>query len=87
MQIYRVKVNKNACIGCGICYISCPINFNQLKEMGYLSQENAIILVKNGMAYDIFTIDRATNCDGCGVCIKYCPVGALQIEIMEVKEV
>ncbi len=87
MQIYRIKVNKNACIGCNICVTSCPINFNQLKEMGYLTQENAIILVKNGMAYDIYEERRKFNCDGCGVCQKFCPVGALQIEIMEVKEV
>ena len=83
MQIYRLKINKNTCIGWNICVTRCPINFNQLKEMGYLTQENAVILVKNGMAYDIFTEGRTHNCDGCGVCIKFCPVSAIKLELLE----
>jgi len=85
MQVYRLKINKNECIGCNICVTSCPINFNQLKQMGYLTQENAVILVKNGMAYDIYNGDRTHNCDGCGVCIKFCPANAIKLELLEVK--
>ena len=85
MQIYRLKINNNQCIGCNICVTSCPINFNQLKDMGFLTKENAVVLVKNGMAYDIFDENRKFNCDGCGVCQKFCPVSAIQIEILEIK--
>ena len=85
MQIYRLKINKNSCLGCNICVTSCPINFNQLKEMGFLTKENAVILVKNGMAYDIYEENRKFNCDGCGVCQKFCPVSAIQVEILEKK--
>jgi len=85
MQVYRLKINKNDCIGCNICVISCPINFNQLKQMGYLTQENAVILVKNGMAYDIYSGNRTHNCDGCGVCVKFCPANAIKLELLEVK--
>ena len=84
MQIYRLKINKNICIGCNDCVVSCPINFQQLKEKGYLTPENAVVLVKNGMAYDIYKEERAHNCDGCGVCIKYCPVNAIKLELLEV---
>ena len=84
MQIYRLKINKNLCHGCSDCVVSCPVNFNQLKEMGYLTEENGVILVKNGVAYDIFDENRKFNCDGCGVCQKFCPVSAIQIELVKV---
>ena len=58
MQIYRLKINKNLCIGCNDCVVSCPLNFQQLKEKGYLTKENAVVLVKNGMAYDIYVEGR-----------------------------
>ena len=84
MQIYRLKINKNICIGCNDCVVSCPINFEQLKEKGFLTEENAVILVKNGMAYDIYVEGRESpNCDGCGICIRYCPVKAIDIKILE----
>ena len=83
MQIYCLKINKNICIGCNDCVVSCPINFQQLKEDGYLTEENAVVLVKNGMAYDIFSEERTANCDGCGVCIKYCPVSAIELQIIK----
>lgn len=85
MQVYRLKINNNTCIGCNICTISCPINFNQLKEKGYLTRENAVILIKNGMAYDIFDEKRTHNCDGCGVCVKFCPVSAIELHLVESK--
>ena len=85
MQVYRLNINRNICIGCNDCVVSCPINFQQLKENGYLTEENAVVLVKNGMAYDIFVENRESqNCDGCGVCVKFCPVSAIEIQLVEV---
>jgi ferredoxin len=85
MQIFRLKIKKSYCTGCNVCVVSCPLNFNQLKEKGELTQENAVLLVKNGIAYDIFQENRHTNCDGCGICIENCPQNAIQIEIIEVE--
>jgi 4Fe-4S ferredoxin len=88
MQIYRLKVNRNTCTGCNVCVVSCPINFDQLKNQGFLNQENAVMLVKNGIAYDIYDEERKVplrNCDGCGVCIEACPQKAIKLEIIEVK--
>ncbi len=87
MQIYRLKINRNRCSGCNVCVVSCPINFDQLRSKGYLSIENAVLLVKNGTAYDIYDDNRKFNCDGCGICIENCPQEAIKIEILESKEV
>ena len=82
MQIYRLKINQVLCTGCNICVVSCPINFNQLKEKGYLTEKNAVLLVRNGIARNIYEDDRDVNCDGCGVCIENCPQTAIKIEIL-----
>ncbi|MFW9866891.1 MAG: 4Fe-4S binding protein, partial [Candidatus Thorarchaeota archaeon] len=53
MQIYRLKINRNLCTGCNVCVVSCPINFDQLKTKSFLNEKNAVILVKNGIAFDV----------------------------------
>lgn len=85
MQIYKLKINRNICTGCNDCVVSCPINFNLLRNEGFLTKKNAVILVKNGVAFPIYEENRKTNCDGCGVCIDICPQNAIQIEIINVK--
>lgn len=85
MQVYGLKINRNICTGCNVCVVSCPINFNQLKTKSFLTKENAVILVKNGMAFTVFDENRQINCDGCGVCIKNCPQSAIQLEILEIE--
>jgi len=84
MQVYRLKINRNICTGCNVCVVSCPINFDQLKTKSFLSEVNAVILVKNGIAYDVFKEERQINCDGCGVCIKNCPQSAIHLELINV---
>ena len=83
MQIYKLKVNRNRCFGCNDCVVSCPLNFNQLRKDGYLTEANAVLLVKNGVANPVYKEEREVNCDGCGVCIKICPARAIQIEFVE----
>ncbi|MHA1195814.1 MAG: 4Fe-4S dicluster domain-containing protein [Promethearchaeota archaeon] len=83
MQVYKVKVNRFTCTGCNVCVVSCPINFNQLRKNSYLNEDNAVILVKNGIATPIYKPEREINCDGCGVCVKMCPQVAIRIECVE----
>jgi ferredoxin len=85
MQVFKLRINRNICTGCNVCVVSCPINFNQLKTKSFLTKENAVILVKNGIAFNVYDENRQINCDGCGVCIKNCPQSAIQLEILEVK--
>ena len=83
MQIYELIINRNTCTGCNACVVSCPINFNQLRKQSYLNEENAVILVKNGIAVPIYNEERNINCDGCGICVKMCPQISIRIEVME----
>ncbi len=83
MQIYELKINRNTCTGCNACVVSCPINFNQLRKQSYLNEENAVILVKNGIAVPVYNKERNINCDGCGICIENCPQQSIRIEVME----
>ena len=85
MQVYKMKINHNLCTGCNVCVVSCPINFNQLRKEGELTKENAVILVRNGIARPIYEDERSFNCDGCGVCVEECPQEAIKIEIVEVE--
>jgi Na+-translocating ferredoxin:NAD+ oxidoreductase RNF subunit RnfB len=83
VQIFELKINNNRCTGCNACVVSCPLNFNQLRKQSYLNQKNAVLLVKNGVAFPIYDKEREINCDGCGVCVKICPQLAIRIECME----
>ena len=83
-QIFNIKINQTLCTGCNICVVSCPINFNQLKTTGELTRENAVLLVKNGIANPIYIETREENCDGCGVCLKECPQSAIDMLIKQI---
>lgn len=82
-QIFQLKINNTTCTGCNACVVSCPINFNQLRKHSYLNKENAVILVKNGLAMPIYSEERAINCDGCGVCVQACAQVAIKIICIE----
>ncbi|MHA1281384.1 MAG: 4Fe-4S dicluster domain-containing protein [Promethearchaeota archaeon] len=83
MQVFQLKINQHTCTGCNACVVSCPINFNQLRKMSYLNEENAVLLVKNGIAHPIYREDREINCDGCGKCVSICPQKAITIICLE----
>lgn len=84
MHIFEVRINNNTCTGCNACVVSCPVNFNQLKTDGELTRQNAVLLVKNGVAYPIYDEDRSANCDGCGICIVNCAQKAIKVEILNI---
>ncbi len=87
MKVYRIEVNKVLCTGCNDCVVSCPVNFDQLKEKGYLNDKNAVILVKNGYANEVYDENRTINCTGCGVCVEVCPRKAINIKIVQMLEI
>ena len=85
MHVYELKINHNLCTGCNVCVVSCPINFDQLRKKGKLTDKNAVILVKNGIARPIYDKTRSINCDGCGICLEVCPQKVIKLEILDLK--
>ncbi len=81
-QVFELRINRNLCTGCNVCVVACPINFDQLKKNAKLDRSNAVLLVRNGMAEDVYDELRDSNCDGCGVCIEACPQRAITIKIL-----
>ena len=86
MQIYHLKINHNLCTGCGVCVCVCPLNYSHSKKNGQLTEENAVIIVNNGIAEPIYIEEREFNCDGCGVCLEACPQVAIKLKILNAAE-
>lgn len=85
MQVYELKINHILCTGCNVCVVSCPINFDILRKEGQLTEDNAVILVKNGIAKSIYKQERKRNCDGCGICIDACPQKIIKLVIFKIE--
>ena len=55
------KINQDACIHCGLCYIACEDTSHQSID------------IKKGMPYNTYTI-KEEECVGCNLCKIICPV-------------
>jgi pyruvate ferredoxin oxidoreductase delta subunit len=64
--------NKDKCIGCLICWISCPDG-----SIKIVSNEKGASVV-DGIDYD--------SCKGCGICAKECPVKVSAIAMEQEKK-
>ncbi len=67
-RTYKPIIDKNKCIGCGMCEKVCP--------------ESSAHIVINKKGEKKGQIDYK-HCKGCGVCAKHCPVGAIQMILEE----
>jgi len=72
-RVYRPKVNKRLCIGCGDCATACPIN--KRADIS-IDKTRTVLSIRNGLLY----IENTYLCDGCGICIEACLPKALYIE-------
>jgi len=56
-------VNKDLCIGCGICTDLCPFHAVKLEREGKKMKASVI----------------SASCKGCGICAVHCPTGAIDV--------
>ena len=74
----RLVLEKEDCIGCGICVTVCPTNIKQEKDINFnVDTEPRAIAVDNGQA-----VINDELCIACGICAKNCPVDSLTIEVV-----
>lgn len=66
---YSLTLDKNRCVGCGICVEVCPREAIQLKKVPKAGGEKA--------KPPLIDIDEQ-KCQYCGICNTICPFGALE---------
>jgi len=72
--MFRVRIEKGLCIGCGNCVVACPNSASLSKRAGhgFGDSENKIRVVEAIAEFD-------APCTGCGICLEVCPTGAVEI--------
>ncbi|MCI1778547.1 MAG: 4Fe-4S binding protein [Bacteroidales bacterium] len=67
----RPDINKDKCIGCGICVNVCPANVFELQEKEEITKSG----IKNNKKTSI--VIHPESCRMCGKCIQKCPQKAI----------
>jgi len=72
--MFRVKIDKDLCIGCGNCIVACPNSASLSAKAGHGvgDSENKVRVVGAIAEFDV-------PCSGCGICLEVCPLGAVEI--------
>lgn len=69
---YRVEINPETCIGCGLCEKRCPMDALELVKSTFANN-------KTGKACTV----KPELCIGCGVCAYKCPTESLALKRLE----
>ena len=69
---YALTLDKNLCIGCGICKTICPREAIEIKTIPKTAGQKA--------KHPIINVDEL-KCHYCGICNSMCPFGALKVQI------
>lgn len=60
---HEAVVNREKCLGCGLCLEHCRFD--------------AVRLSRRGLRDAVYSIDPVA-CEGCGVCVRFCPQKAIE---------
>ena len=66
--MYKVKVNEETCIGCGVCYQVCPVDVFKMvmKEVGDVERLVSVVVDEE-------------KCTGCNLCVNACPTDSINV--------
>ena len=81
---YQVQINRETCIGCGLCVKRCPMDALHLED--YPEAKDRITVVGNKELKNKRGKVSAVNpnfCIGCGVCVYKCPTQSLTLQRRE----
>ncbi len=87
---YRVRVNRDTCIGCGLCVKRCPMDALHLEDYPEAKDRVTVVAADNekgkkelknkkGQVSEV----NLDHCIGCGVCAYKCPSKSLVLERKE----
>ncbi len=74
-----LRVDEEACTGCGICAEKCPVEVYDEYNEG-MKKRKAIYVRYPQAVPLVYCIDKE-NCIGCGVCIEECQADCIQYEM------
>lgn len=69
------KVDKDVCVGCGICANTCPKSIISILPVTSTVAVQCSSKDKGAVVRKICTV----GCIGCGICVKNCPSGAITL--------
>jgi NAD-dependent dihydropyrimidine dehydrogenase PreA subunit len=89
---YRVRIDRDTCIGCGLCVKRCPMDALQVEDAPEAKDRITVVAddekgekrLKNKKG-KVSTVDPDL-CIGCGVCVIKCPSQSMALERKEVLE-
>jgi len=89
---YRVRNDRDTCIGCGLCVKRCPMYALHLEDAPE-AKDRVTVVVTDDKAKKALknrkgkvSVVNPDQCIGCGVCVYKCPSKSLVLERREVLE-
>ncbi|QGU94393.1 4Fe-4S dicluster domain-containing protein [Clostridium bovifaecis] len=71
----KIAINKDSCIGCSTCALTCSILFNEDYDIN-----KAHIRVTKHDFQGKYDIEFLISCKRCFKCAEVCPTGSLKVE-------
>ena len=87
---YRVRTNRETCIGCELCVKRCPMEALHLEDLPETKGRITVVVETGSSNKELknksgkVSVANTGICIGCGVCAYKCPTKSLVLERLEV---